>query len=166
MKRDCRKIQMWLIQSVDEALPEGKQSQLEAHLQHCAACREFRDALQASQSLFEAERDLPVPELLKRRVQAGIEIRLKSQNRRKEAFSLKTSRPAFFPRAALAAAALVFVFFVGQLFLQNKTPQRSLDVPGAVQSAVVVESAQYLGQPANLSIFESPDKKVTFIWIN
>jgi len=166
MKRKCRKFQEWLIQSLDEPLPAEKQNQVEVHLRQCATCREFQVNLLASQSLLEAERELPVPELLKSRVQMGIEMRLKSPNRRKEVLSAKMPRPVFFQRAALAVAALVFVFFFGRLFLRNETTERPADVLPVAQSAVVVESAQYLGQPANLSIFKSPDKKVTFIWIN
>ena len=166
MKRKCRKFQDWLVQSLDEPLQAERQNHLEVHLSQCATCREFQADLLASQSLLEAEKDLPVPEFLKSRVQTWIETRVKSQNRRKEAFPAKTSHSAFLLRATLAAAAIVFVFFFGRLFLGNKTAERPSDMPQVAQSAVVVKSMQYLGQPANLSIFESPDKKVTFIWIN
>lgn len=61
---------------------------------------------------------------------------------------------------SLAAVSLLVIFIVNAL---NDPAKSGIST---VQSRVNVESAQIEGQDAEVSIFESTDPEMTFIWLN
>ncbi len=163
MKWKCHKFQRWLVRSTDEPLPKKKQRKLAAHLGQCSVCREFQKNLTASLSLIQSEREIMVPEGVKNNVATGIRRALETAPHRRPDLAPAPPRIDLIPRLALAAVALAFLVSLGRLVFQKNLPQVS---EKNRPKCVVIETALYRGQPAELSVFESPDGKTTFIWID
>ncbi len=163
MKWTCHKFQRWLIESLDGSLSERKQRALAAHLRQCRECRQFQKNLADSLSLLQSEWEMAVPEGAKLTVSARVQASLKQIS-----FSGQRTLPGrlhsgWLPRLALSAVTVIFLFFLARAVSRKST---QAIFPKKIPQAVVVESARYRGEPANLFVFESPNQKTTFIWID
>ncbi len=163
MKWTCQKFQNWILQSLDEPLPAEKEFKLNTHLKKCAACRDFQRQVQASRALLVRERQLVVPKTLKKNLLLRVERDLAARQQFAQPTQPETARLVLGFRLLLTAAAIAFVFFFGKIIFHPGTESN----PSAfLRETTVIESAQYQGRPADLFVFESPDKKTTFIWID
>ncbi len=162
MKWRCRKYRNWLMHSFSEPLPQDKAEELRLHLRTCHRCRDFQAHLAAAYALLKEESEIRVPPEIEARLLAGVRNGLRSQVQGRFAPQPKKTTPAFGYHLALVAAGLAFLFFWGSFLFRAPRPR----IPRAENKAIVIQSVRYRGEDANFSVFESSDRKTTFIWID
>lgn len=117
---NCRTCQERINQSLEEALSPVEQQLAEAHVRSCAACAQFRTALQRVDRVFSSDGLVPAPPGFSAGVLARVELERQRQRPRQRKLLLALATASFTLSMLLPVA-----IFAGVVFVLRSNPAAS-----------------------------------------
>ena len=162
----CRKVKKLMTQDRD-SLNEAQNNQMMKHIEHCPKCREKYERLDHFDDALIASKIQKIPQGISEGLWESVRKELTAEPSRIPANQHPKKhrpRPALIWGIPSIATACIIILIIWFRFLPSVQNEQQSDEIGLLN--VAIYSAQIDGKDAQVSIFQTNDPEMTFVWLD